>query len=188
MAEPEPWEDDEPSGPVRKFMYVNRRAPYGTIYALESLEVVLVAAAFEQDVTLVFMDDGVYQIKKDQNTEAKCHKVATDVFHRVRNDHWYAAEMQSGGVPVFIENAPYRFDRGCLIGEQFASTSVVIVGNSSQLIALFVGQSLNVFFLSKPIAFLAHFPVGSVSLHVHTQCGCSAVGTDQQVFIKRATQ
>ncbi len=66
----EPWEDDELEGPVRKFMYVNRRAPYGTIYALESLEVVLIAAAFEQDVSLVFMDDGVYQIKKDQDTEA----------------------------------------------------------------------------------------------------------------------
>jgi tRNA 2-thiouridine synthesizing protein C len=64
----EPWED-EPEGPVRKFMYVNRRAPYGTIYALESLEVVLIAAAFEQDVSLVFMDDGIYQIKKGQNTE-----------------------------------------------------------------------------------------------------------------------
>lgn len=66
----EPWEDDELEGPVRKFMYVNRRAPYGTIYALESLEVVLIAAAFEQDVSLVFMDDGVYQIKKDQDTAA----------------------------------------------------------------------------------------------------------------------
>jgi len=66
----EPWEDDGPQGPVKKFMYVNRKAPYGTIYALESLEVVLVAAAFEQDVSLVFMDDGVYQIKKDQDTAA----------------------------------------------------------------------------------------------------------------------
>lgn len=64
----EPWEE-EAEGPVRKFMYVNRRAPYGTIYALESLEVVLIAAAFEQDVSLVFMDDGVYQIQKGQNTE-----------------------------------------------------------------------------------------------------------------------
>lgn len=64
----EPWED-EAEGPVRKFLYVNRRAPYGTIYALESLEVVLIAAAFEQDVSLLFMDDGVYQIKKGQNTE-----------------------------------------------------------------------------------------------------------------------
>jgi len=60
----------EEGGVVKKFMYVNRKAPYGTIYALESLEVVLIAAAFEQDVSLVFMDDGVFQLKKGQNTDA----------------------------------------------------------------------------------------------------------------------
>jgi len=53
---------------IKKFMYVNRRAPYGTIYAWESLEVVLIGAAFEQDVSLAFMDDGVYQLLKGQNT------------------------------------------------------------------------------------------------------------------------
>ena len=63
----EPWEEEE--GPVKKFMYVNRKAPYETIYALESLEVVLIAAAFDQDVSLVFMDDGVYQLKKGQDTK-----------------------------------------------------------------------------------------------------------------------
>jgi len=50
-------------------MYVNRKAPYGTIYALESLEVVLIAAAFEQDVSMAFLDDGVYQLKKGQDTK-----------------------------------------------------------------------------------------------------------------------
>ncbi|MBT7543522.1 MAG: sulfurtransferase complex subunit TusC [Gammaproteobacteria bacterium] len=50
-------------------MYVNRKSPYGTIYALESLEVVLITAAFDQDVSLVFTDDGVYQLMKNQNTE-----------------------------------------------------------------------------------------------------------------------
>ncbi|HQR22919.1 MAG TPA: sulfurtransferase complex subunit TusC [Burkholderiaceae bacterium] len=54
----------------KKFMLVNRKAPYGSIYALESLEVVLIAAAFEQDVSLVFADDGVYQLKKDMQTKA----------------------------------------------------------------------------------------------------------------------
>lgn len=54
---------------VKKFMYMNRKAPYGTIYALESLEVVLIAAAFDQDVSLVFADDGVYQLMKGQDTE-----------------------------------------------------------------------------------------------------------------------
>ncbi|MBU1691226.1 MAG: sulfurtransferase complex subunit TusC [Gammaproteobacteria bacterium] len=62
--------DEESSGTVKKFAFINRKAPYGTIYALESLEVVLISAAFDQDVSLVFMDDGVYQLKKGQGTKA----------------------------------------------------------------------------------------------------------------------
>jgi tRNA 2-thiouridine synthesizing protein C len=54
---------------TKSFIYVNRKAPYGTVYALESLEVVLIGAAFEQDVKLVFVDDGVYQLTKNQSTE-----------------------------------------------------------------------------------------------------------------------
>lgn len=53
---------------IKKFLYVNRKAPYGTIYALESLEVILIGAAFDQDVSLAFIDDGVYQLKKNQST------------------------------------------------------------------------------------------------------------------------
>jgi len=60
----------EEGGKVKKFMYVNRKAPYGTIYALESLEVVLIGAAFEQDVSLAFIDDGVFQLIKGQDTKA----------------------------------------------------------------------------------------------------------------------
>src|SRR5512141_2310480 len=56
-------------GDTKKFMFVNRTAPYGTVYALESLEVVLISAAFDQDVSLVFVDDGVYQLKKGQQTK-----------------------------------------------------------------------------------------------------------------------
>ena len=56
------------SGTVKNFLYLNRRAPYGTIYAWESLEVVLIGAAFDQDVSLAFLDDGVYQLTKGQDT------------------------------------------------------------------------------------------------------------------------
>ncbi|NDW46302.1 sulfurtransferase complex subunit TusC [Ruegeria sp. PrR005] len=55
---------------IKKFLYVNRKPPYGTIYALESLEVVLIGAAFEQDVSLAFLDDGVFQLTRGQNTDA----------------------------------------------------------------------------------------------------------------------
>jgi len=66
MAEVEAPQID--TGIRKKFMFVNRKAPYGTIYALEALEVVLISAAFEQDVSLAFLDDGVYQLVKGQNT------------------------------------------------------------------------------------------------------------------------
>jgi tRNA 2-thiouridine synthesizing protein C len=61
-------EEELESGVVKKFLYVNRRAPHGTVYAHEALEVVLIGAAFEQDVSLAFIDDGVFQLKKEQDT------------------------------------------------------------------------------------------------------------------------
>ena len=67
MSEMNEFDENAPAV-VKRFMYVNRRAPYGTIYALECLEVVLVAAAFDQDVSVVFLDDGVWQLKKNQDT------------------------------------------------------------------------------------------------------------------------
>ncbi len=62
-------QDQDAQSVVKKFMFVNRKAPYGTIYALEGLEVVLISAAFDQDVSLAFLDDGVYQLVKGQQTK-----------------------------------------------------------------------------------------------------------------------
>ena len=58
------------AGVKKRFMFVKRRAPYGSIYALEILEMVLISAAFEQHAAIVFIDDGVFQIKKGQDTKA----------------------------------------------------------------------------------------------------------------------
>ena len=60
----------ETEGIQKNFMFLNRKAPYGTIYALEVLEMILISAAFEQNTNVVWMDDGVYQIVKGMNTEA----------------------------------------------------------------------------------------------------------------------
>lgn len=63
-------EEEYQGGEVKKFLYVNRRQPHGTVYALESLETVLIGAAFDQEVSMLFIDDGVYQLKKEQNPES----------------------------------------------------------------------------------------------------------------------
>ena len=67
----EPAKLDAKPGPKKpkKFLYVNRKAPYGTIYALEALEVVMIGAAFDQHVSLAFVDDGVFQLAKGQDTK-----------------------------------------------------------------------------------------------------------------------
>lgn len=113
----EMFEDEEYQGEIKKFMYVNRKAPYGTIYALESLEVVLIGAAFDQDVSLVFMDDGVYQLKKGQDTKATEMKNFSPTYRALEMydvEKLYVSEesMQERGlnaddliVPVEILNA-----------------------------------------------------------------------------------
>ncbi len=75
-----PDESEHQGGTVKRFMYVNRRAPHGTIYPHEMLEMVLITAAFDQDVTVVFLDDGVYQIKKEQDTKGIQIKNFTPAF------------------------------------------------------------------------------------------------------------
>ena len=53
---------------VKKIMHVLRHAPYGTIYTCEGLEMILVMAAYEQDISVVFIGDGVYALKKGQDS------------------------------------------------------------------------------------------------------------------------
>ena len=65
---------------VKKFMYLNRRAPYGTIYAWESLEVVLIGAAFDQEVSLMFIDDGVFELVKGSDTSESDMKNFTPTY------------------------------------------------------------------------------------------------------------
>ena len=63
----EEYEDDEV---VKKIALLTRRAPHGSIYAYEGLETVLIMAAYDQDISMIFIDDGVYMLKKDQDTTA----------------------------------------------------------------------------------------------------------------------
>jgi tRNA 2-thiouridine synthesizing protein C len=51
-----------------KIMFLFRNAPHGTIYAYEGLESLLIFCSYEQEITLVLMDDAVYALKKGQDT------------------------------------------------------------------------------------------------------------------------
>lgn len=57
-----------------KLLLISRQSPYGGSYAREALDIALSAAAFEVEVGLLFMDDGVFQLLKEQDTRASGNK------------------------------------------------------------------------------------------------------------------
>lgn len=53
---------------LTKVMFICRQAPYGSVYAYEGLEVMLIFAAYEQEYAAAFVDDGVLDLKKDKDS------------------------------------------------------------------------------------------------------------------------
>lgn len=73
---------------MAKIMFLNRKAPHGSIYAWEGLEVVLIFGAFDNELAAVYMDDAVFSLKKGQDT----------------------SEL---GIKGFIQTLPVLEDYGC---------------------------------------------------------------------------
>lgn len=53
-----------------RITFISRSAPYGNNRANLCLDMALASAVFEQDVSYVFLDDGVYQLLKGQDAAA----------------------------------------------------------------------------------------------------------------------
>ena len=51
-----------------KVMFVCRTAPYGTIYEQEAIEAMVMFGAYEQYISVTFTGDGVFSLKKGQDT------------------------------------------------------------------------------------------------------------------------
>lgn len=54
----------------KHILIVCRKAPYGNSLSREAIDIALAASVFEQKLALLFLSDGVWQLKKDQNSEA----------------------------------------------------------------------------------------------------------------------
>ena len=66
MADVEGHEEEQEI--QKKFLFVMKKAPHGSIYPYEGLEVILIVAAYDQILNTLFIDDGVLALKKGQET------------------------------------------------------------------------------------------------------------------------
>jgi tRNA 2-thiouridine synthesizing protein C len=52
----------------KKILFISRHPPYSSSTAREALDALLAASAYDQDLSLLFMDDGVFQLLKEQDS------------------------------------------------------------------------------------------------------------------------
>jgi len=51
----------------KRILFLLRQPPYGSSHALEALETILVAGVFDQQVSVLFRGDGVWQLLAEQD-------------------------------------------------------------------------------------------------------------------------
>ena len=52
---------------ANRILFLLNRAPYGSSYALEAIEAILVAGVFDQEASVLFTGAGLYQLLNDQD-------------------------------------------------------------------------------------------------------------------------
>jgi tRNA 2-thiouridine synthesizing protein C len=58
----------------KNLLIVSRQPPYGSSLPREALDVALAAAVYDQNIGILFMDDGVFQLLNKQNPDTISQK------------------------------------------------------------------------------------------------------------------
>jgi tRNA 2-thiouridine synthesizing protein C len=55
---------------TKKILLILRKPPYGNSLAREALDIALATSVFEQELAILFLNDGIWQLLEDQNSES----------------------------------------------------------------------------------------------------------------------
>ncbi len=65
---------------MKRYLFVLRKPPHLGIHTQEMLDIILTTAAFDQSVSLLLLDDGVFLLKKNQHPESVGMKDTAAIF------------------------------------------------------------------------------------------------------------
>lgn len=65
---------------MKSYLFVLRKAPHSGAHIHEMLDIILITAAFDQPVSILLLDDGVFQLKNGQNPESAGMKDTAAIF------------------------------------------------------------------------------------------------------------
>ncbi|MEY3759306.1 MAG: sulfurtransferase complex subunit TusC [Pseudomonadota bacterium] len=66
---------------MKSYLFVLRKAAHSGVYVQEMLDIILTTAAFDQSVSILLLDDGVFQLKKGQQPENTGMKDTVAIFN-----------------------------------------------------------------------------------------------------------
>jgi tRNA 2-thiouridine synthesizing protein C len=104
---------------MKSYLFVLRKPAHTGAYVQEMLDIILTTAAFDQKVSILLLDDGVFQLKKGQHPENVGMKDTAAIFNALQiydvNDIYTEVEsLQERGlepVDLFLPvQAFYRKD------------------------------------------------------------------------------
>jgi len=113
---------------TQKLLYVFTQAPYSTAFGQEALDAALIGASFEQECSLLFIHDGVFQLKSEQNVGENGLKQYSKTYKAARDfgvEHIYIDELSMLARGVMDDELIVEAQRldslavSSLIGEQF---------------------------------------------------------------------
>ncbi|MEE9355894.1 MAG: sulfurtransferase complex subunit TusC [Methylococcaceae bacterium] len=65
---------------MKRFLFILGKAPYEGLHVQETLDMILATAAFEQSVSLLFLDQAVFQLNKNQHPGHQAVKETASIF------------------------------------------------------------------------------------------------------------
>lgn len=65
---------------MKNFLFILQQPPHGSSHCQETLDIILTIAAFDQKVSLLFLDQGVFQLKNNQSPDRLAMKDTASIF------------------------------------------------------------------------------------------------------------
>lgn len=106
-----------------KVLFLIRKSPYGSSHIKEALDAILAALTLDMSVAVIFLDDGVWQLKSNQDPHTLMEKNYTATFK---------ALPKYGEVNIFVERESLKA-RSLSVSDLFISAKEIDCNNVAQL-------------------------------------------------------
>ena len=104
---------------AKNILFVNQQAPYGTVFSQEKLQMAMVFGAFELNVSMLFLGNGVFSLVKNQQSGTiGFHNFsrqyrALEQYYDIRDNYVDLASLEKSGLSeedLLIPVAVINFD------------------------------------------------------------------------------